>query len=331
MNTVETETEQTPTVLPAAEPEPEAPPIIAEPPTTETATSITADQASVQAQETQLAKTKVRGLFRIEAIKEEVQWLKALFYGQWGAGKTTLGATADQVPSMKDVLFINAESGTLSLRKEYSHMDAVRISNFSQFARIHEFLRYHCIARDEGDIEKLKKLESIVRGTEIETITAPKVYKTVVIDSLSEVQRYCMMQLLGVQLESISLEYPPDSPVYQQWGQSSEMIQNLVRSFRDLPLNVIFICSQKEEQDDGKRYHYKPNLPGKLAGNVQGFLDVVGYLAMIPEKTVDPNALPTFIRRLFLTPTPYFDAKNRIGNTVQYIDNPTIAKLLAAN
>ncbi len=290
----------------------------------------TADQQSVEAQKQQLAQTKVRGLFRVQSVVEEELWLKAIIYGQWGAGKTTLGATADEITSLRDVLFINAEAGALSLRKRFPHLDSIPISNFTQFSRIHEYLGLHCKARDANDIITLTRLESIVRGVDPATIKTPKKYRTVVIDSLSEIQRYAMMALLGITLEQVALDYPPESPGYQQWGQSGEQILTLVRVFRNLPLNVIFICSQKEEQDETKRYHYKVDLPGKLAGKVQGFVDVVGYLSVVSQLTADKKDM-MYTRRLFLAPTPFFDAKNRIGNKTTYIDDPTIEKLLAAN
>lgn len=108
------------------------------------------------------------------------------------------------------------------------------------------------------------------------------------------------------------------------WGSSREMIQFLVRRFRDLPINSIFICSVNSEQDAKKRYHYFPNLPGQLAKDVQGLVDTVGYLVTIPQEG------GKMIRRCYLNGGMYgtteIAAKNRYGTKLHglWLDNPTM-------
>ncbi len=270
-----------------------------------------------------------RGMFKLESVQTRARYLKILIYGDYGAGKTTLSGTATDVPAMNDVLFINAEAGDLSLAQRADDLDTITITNYTQFARIYEFLRAHCRARDQKDNVELARLEGLVRGCLPEEVKKPRHFRTVIIDSLSEVQRYCMMSLLGVQLEKIQLDVTPGIPEFKEWGQSADMIRTLVRAFRDLPMNVIFVCSQKAEQDEQKKYHYTLHLPGKLANDVQGFLDIVGYLAVgntpISKEGEEQHAAP---RRLFLAPTTYFSAKSRINGRIQFIDDPTIAKIL---
>jgi hypothetical protein len=252
-------------------------------------------------------------------------FLKALLYGVYGAGKTTLAATSWDVEDMRDVLFVDAEAGELAL-EDWMLDDVVRISSYPQLARIFEYLRLHCRFRDEGNDEELAKLESRLRGRAVSPQDARKYY-TVVIDSLTEVQTYLMYQLLNVDLGQWALDITPDSPEYKEWGQSSEMIQLLVRSFRDLPMHVIFVCSEQEVTDDKSRLIKRPNLPGKLAGKVQGFLDLVGYL----DTAVDNEG--TIRRRLWLQPgRATFQAKHRFRNLdVKYIDDPTLKKLIDLN
>jgi hypothetical protein len=242
-----------------------------------------------------------------------------LIYGAYGSGKTTLAGSAQDVGSMKDVLFISAESGDRSL-VTWPGMTVVRISTYSQLARIFEWMTVHCRYRDANDIEKLAKHEALITGVVPEN---PKRFYTVAIDSLTEVQKYLMYQLLGIQLGS-RLDLPPDSPEFKEWGQSSEMVQLLVRSFRDLPVNTIFVAAMQEVENEKKQQLKRLNLPGKLATNVQGFLDVVGYLAT--AKDGDGGT----IRRLYITEGPTWQAKHRFpGVKVDYIEDPTMAKLLA--
>jgi len=252
--------------------------------------------------------------FQIVQSKASDRYLKVLIYGPYGAGKTTLASTASDVAEMGDVLYVDAESGALSLP---DGLDVIRIKDYKTLARIFEFLKLHVRLRDGDKEDELQKLQERVGLT-----GRVRKYRTVVIDSLTEAQTYLMYQLLNVPLDNWALDLTPESPEYKEWGQSSEMIQLLVRTFRDLPMNVIFVCSEQEVEDN-KRLIKRPNLPGKLAGKVQGFLDVVGYL----DTAVDGEGGTR--RRLWLQPGHQrFQAKHRFRNaSVQYIDDPTMADL----
>ena len=265
--------------------------------------------------------------FKITSAKKRKRYLNALFYGDYGVGKSYLVATASEVPEMREVLYVNAEGGDESI-KDFD-LDIVDIEDYSQFARVHEFLRVHCKYRDayqnEGDQEakeKLKKLEAKFKFLDPADIDEPALYNTVAIDSLTEVQKYCMYQLLGIKVGEFALDIAPDQPQWDEWGKSAEMMRLLVRTFRDLPINTLFVCGQSENQDDRKRFCYNPLLPGKLANEVQGFFDVVGYMIAAPTEGGE------MLRRLWLEPGQTFKAKNRFKDfTDRYIDNPSMADL----
>ena len=252
------------------------------------------------------------------------EYLNALIYGEYGVGKSTLAATAADVPQMQDVLYLAAEAGEKVLKPfaAHGHLTVVRISNYSTLARVYEWMVLHCRYRDADDMEKLAQLESMITGV---VPTAPKQFRTVVLDSLTEMQVYLMYQLLGIEIGRSRLDLPPDSPEFKEWGQSSEMIKLLIRSFRDLHLNVIIVCSMEEKEDEKKRQLKRLLLPGKLANNVQGFLDIVGYL----EKAKTDMG---YAWRLNLTSGQTFQAKNRFGPTAPpHLDAPTMAQLYALN
>lgn len=268
--------------------------------------------------------------FAIVPARKRRRYLNMLVYGDYGVGKSFLIATASEVAEMRGVLYISAEGGDLTV--EDFDIDVVSVYNYGQFARVHEFLRLHCKFRDmykDGDKEqkteakaKLIKLQSMFTGVPIEEIQEPQLYYTVCVDSLSEVQKYCMYQLLGIKIGEFALDTEPETPQWSEWGKSAEMIRLLVRSFRDLPMNALFVCARSEEQDHQKKFHYKPLLPGKLANEVQGFFDVVGYYIAAPTEGGEIH------RRLYLEPGQTFQAKNRFRDfTDRYIDNPSMADL----
>lgn len=286
-------------------------------------------------------------LFTMRSIEEVYDYTTTLIYGDFGSGKTHLAATAALVPDMRDILYISLEGGEKTLREiaricRSNGLDATRIQvipvqTYKQYAYIYEFLKIHVQARDKNDLVTLRRLEAQVRGLDpairaddeklAEIIPEPLKIRTVITDSLTEAQKYCMYQLLGIDPLTQKLDAEPDAAQFQDWGRSREMIQFLVRRFRDLPVHSIFIAGQSIEQDAKKQFHYAPMLPGKLADDVRGLVDTVGYLTMIPQEGGQ------IVRRLYLQGgmygTNHIAAKHRFGTKLRtfHIDNPSMATL----
>lgn len=275
----------------------------------------------------------------------EDDWLSMLIYGDFGVGKTYLAGTSVFVPSYQDILYVALEGGEKGLKQLVrtgkaqgvdvaSHILVVPVQTFKQYGNIYEFLKLHVKFRDDNDIVNLRRLEAQIKGYDAATcqdnakleqlIPNPKKIRTVITDSLTEAQKYCMYQLLGINPLTQRIDNEPDSAQFQDWGRSREMIQFLVRRLRDLPVNSIFICGQDTDQDASKVWYYTPLLPGKLAGDVRGLVDCVGYLASIPLEGGQVT------RRLFLVGGKYGNAqiaaKHRFGDSLKsaFVDNPTM-------
>ncbi len=260
--------------------------------------------------------------FRVETTQRTERYLKLLVYGNFGVGKTYLAGTASEVDSMRDVLIINAEAGDLSLAA-FENVDSITVQNFATLGRINEYLKQHCKARDEDDIDRLKALEATVRECDVDDIDEPRKYRTVIIDSLTELEAYCFNQLLGI-TDTTRLDEDPQSAEWTEYKKNHTMMQRVVRAFRDLPMHVIFTASEQFQQDESKKYKFSPDLTGKLSKKIQGFMDMVGYLAI--GKDGDKT-----IRRLYVSPSPTgkYDAKHRYQSFKEdYFLNPTIKSIL---
>lgn len=245
-----------------------------------------------------------------------------MVYGDYGMGKTTLAGSASKVESMQDVLMIDAEAGDLSL-SGYEGVDVVRVKNYKMASHVQEFLKMHCRLRDDDDIDGLRDLEAQLKQVDPKTIEVPRKYNTVLVDTLTEVETYCMYQLLGIG-PNTRLDEETNVAEWPEFRRNFNMIQRFVRTFRDLPLHVIMTCSQQYTQDDQKRFNFAPSLTGKLSGAVQGFFDVVGYLTIVSEEG-------KAVRRLWVQPVERFAAKNRfVAFKESYFDNPTIGGILKA-
>jgi hypothetical protein len=253
-----------------------------------------------------------------------------MIFGDYGVGKTWLLGSADDVPEMRDVLFLDVESGDLVLESR-PYLDVVRVSQYKQVQGIYEFLRLHQVARDAGDEQQLRELQDRIDLEDVVDKDRLRRYRTVVIDSLSELQRLNMYQIMGTTLGARALVNEPEKAEWADWGATTEMIRTFVRTFRDLKMHILFGMSEKSVDDKNKKASIQLNLPKKLSEDLPGFMDVVGYLMAMPkEKAKDAKKVSSdgLYRELWLVPGQGFLAKNRFENFREpYVANPTMAQL----
>lgn len=287
--------------------------------------------------------------FMITPLKTEHKFFKGLFYAKFGDGKTSLAGSAVDVPAMNDVLMINAESGEMSIEeadhiKNRYRIDQVRVTDFVTVARVQEFLLAHCKARDAKDIDRLRSLQARLFGYSKDVIDVDATedvfeedgftfkvarlrrYRTVIIDSLTEIDTFSLYQLLGIKTD-MKLDADMDVAQFAEFRKNNQMMQLLVRAYRDLPMNVLLVASTQYIQDEMKQMHWTPALTGKLSGQVQGFVDLVGFL-QTGKPAEGSKVIP---RRLYIQPIGKFDAKSRMAAYKEpYIDNPTMQKIWEA-
>lgn len=269
--------------------------------------------------------------------RSAAKYLKIFIYGDYGSGKTVLAAQSVDVPSMRDVLFINIESGIQSIigSGAIENTDAIDIvpgegeslQNFEQFVAIYKMLVSYCQARDDDDQERLDRMAKRYG------FDAEKRYKTVVIDSLSELNQISLSRAFGENSNDL-LSFAGSDDTRRDYGRNRESIIKTIRAFRNLPMNVIATCGCEWDEDERKKVGYMPRLTGKLSKEVQAYWDVIGFLKTSAVrndegKDTDDNA-GQVLRRLWLQPIGKFDAKNRLsGQETTHLDDPTMGRLVA--
>lgn len=148
-------------------------------------------------------------------------------------------------------------------------------------------------------------------------------FVSIVIDSITEIQRRCKANLVGTEAMQI-----------QNWGQLLSHMEMLIRDYRDLtlmphlPVRVVTFIAETRQENNGK---WKPYVQGQLAVALPYLMDIVGYLytEVVPHPT-DPTQPGATIRRLLISPHPQFEAGERVqGRLGMVVDEPNIEKMLA--
>lgn len=244
---------------------------------------------------TETLTPKTLGGLTIEPVTQRAPYLKILVYGESGTGKTRFAGSADEVPELRPVLLIDFEGGTETLKSCYPNVEQIRVTSWKQMQHV-----YDALHKDRHG------------------------YRTVVIDSLTEVQKFNMYNIMH-DLATARPDLDPDVPGMREWGKSLEQIRRFVRGFRDLPMNVVFTALQREDKNQlSGRVTTLPSLPGKGASEIAGFLDLVLYLYVKRIKEGDSQV----DKRLMLTmKTDTVIAKDRTAKLPPIIESPTLKQI----
>jgi hypothetical protein len=246
----------------------------------------------------------------ITKVAERIHFIKAMIYAMNGVGKTRLAASASLVPEMCPVLMLDVEGGTKSIRNIYPEVDVVRIKD---------------VYDDKG---KLLTSAWAKLGEVYEDLKKGGKYKTIIVDSLTEIQQLSMVNVLRNEFAKNS-ERDPELPQLRDYGKVNIQIRKFVRAMRDLDAHVIFTALEQQAKDDrtGKMY-IRPSLPGKLADEVPAFLDEVFYMK-VDWETDKQTKERTPVRYLLAQPDGTHVAKDRSDALPLYLTNPTMADIAA--
>lgn len=201
-------------------------------------------------------------------VKLDNPKLNILLYGKQGIGKSTLAASAQEHPAMSPVLFANFEGGLLSLTSR-GDVDAIDIKSMDQMDKLFWLLQNQTPPFNQ--------------------------YKTIVIDSGSEMQNLAMEEATRAEIASWQKknqgkvpERTIDDIEIQTYGKVTAQLSRLFRWYRDLPLNVIITALPKmtyikgADQRTATPTLVEPFFTNKLGTQLMGYMDMVWYLGEDP-------------------------------------------------
>jgi hypothetical protein len=229
--------------------------------------------------------------------------LSLLIHGETKVGKSTLGNTA---PAPR--LIMDAEGGSKFLPgkkvvwnvqtdppPEYDgswETCIVTVRQFSDVRRVYDWLN-----------------------------SGKHQFKSLIIDSISEVQKRCVDDIAGTEQMS-----------QQAWGALLRAMESTVREMRDLtthptnPLTAVVLIAMSREMNGKMR----PYVQGQLSTTMPYFLDVIGFLTVVEvPNQEDPTQPPAKYRKLIVGPNPHFEAGERVqGKLGDEIWHPHVERMI---
>jgi len=129
-------------------------------------------------------------------------------------------------------------------------------------------------------------------------------FKSLIIDSISELQVKCMDNIAGTEQMKM-----------QQWGELLRHMGHLLRDLRDLtshptqPLEAVVMTAMASRGQDNRMHPY---LQGQLKVQAPYFYDVLGYISNETIPNPDPTQLPYKARRMYVERTDEVEAGERV-------------------
>lgn len=179
------------------------------------------------------------------------RYVKALITGPPGSGKTVLGSTAPTP------LLVSAEGGLMSV--------ADRSVKYAEIETTLELEQLRAVLEQPEDV----RTSMLGFGPE-----------TIVLDTIDEIQKIFERERLKVtKKESLTM---------QDFGWLKDRMLDVISSYRNLPMNVVFLCHTKEVTDEEMgTVSVKPGLKGGVADEIAAYMDIVGVITVEEYLDID--------------------------------------------
>ena len=245
-----------------------------------------------------VAKRVRKGIKRASELPKNQAFI---IYGDPGAGKTRLAASAPKV-----LLIDVDEKGTDSVRSDLDP-HVIRIERWQELNDIYWYLQ-------EGEHD----------------------FESVAIDTISALQVLCLNFVLGDEA-SRDASRDPDMPARQAWGKVGKLMRTQITNFRNLPMNVIFTAHVRsreagDEGDEDVTTVYGPEVSPSVQKHLTAAVGTIGYLVkreVYVKNKKEKTRRKEVRRRLLIGDSSHYISKDRNYAFGEYIDAPDLSEMLA--
>jgi hypothetical protein len=166
----------------------------------------------------------------------------AIFFGEYGTGKTWLAASADDISDHSPVLIVDIEGSAAGVGRKYPNVDIVRADTFEKLEDIR-----HSLIHDEHP------------------------YKTVIFDTLNVGQN---------RAEKAFRKRPENiNNKFGVWADLKDWTIEFMREMHSAPFMAIFIAhSQVDKDDNTGKMVTTVKIAGSARTDVPAIPDLIGYL-----------------------------------------------------
>lgn len=231
----------------------------------------------------------------------------------------------EDVEGVDRVADVDIEGGGLTLQSaKRNRTDIYPVNSWEDIQNSYEEFFYMCHSPDKWK-ESVEKRLAAGHNVPFEYIVQAALF-----DNVTELHKYAM----GKVMEEVKQKHPDrDSvPSKREWGIAAEMVRNFVREVRNLPMHTVLVFHQQLSEDSvtGEQL-VRPSLPGKLSGEIPGYLDILGHLKVerTPVKE-GGNTVYQRYRRFLVQPDGRHVVKDRTDALGDLLINPTMVSILGA-
>lgn len=248
---------------------------------------------------------------KLRSVSQIFQHRSWCFYGRAGTGKTTL---AGSFP--KPLMLLNVKDQGTDSVSDYG--DSIQVNDTVDWDEFE--LAYWWLKKN------------------------PTAFKTVVIDTITQVQQLAIEKVLADKGDDPSKAGEWGSMTKKEWGQVASMMKTWITNFRDLPMEVVFLAqdrvSETETEDPEVMIDPEvgPRLTPSIASHINAEVSVVGNTFLrrkvkitTDEKTKKKKEVATNQYCLRLGPDAVYVTKARKPKSIKLpgvLTDPTYDKLI---
>jgi len=216
----------------------------------------------------------------IESDNGSESHLKVLISGQSGSGKTSFGVTAP-----KPLILLSEQQGIVTIRKRAAEL-GVPVPNMIVMESVGDYRA--AVRALHGSKDQPFRFVS-----DGQTVLECEWPETVVLDSLTDACEIVRQDVLNSSsAESQTGKDGLETFTQRHWGTLRTRCSNLFRAFRDVPVNVVFLClldDRTAENEAGLTVRsLGPALPMRALGDIaMACTNVAGILRRTVKKKKD--------------------------------------------